>query len=173
MSQIETRNHKIKCHYGINDYAKYYKQNENEVDTNTFKSVLKDFLNAIRIEISTKSYTFRLPQRMGRVEIRKSKKEIKVDENGKIINKLVINWKATNKLWAENEEAKRKKIKIRYTNEHTNGYVFRPVYIKNTANFKNKSLYKMSVNREMRRATAPAIINKKMDAFLLNPVRNV
>ena len=88
-------------------------------------------------------------------------------KDGKIVNKLPVNWKATNKLWKENPEAKRKKIRIRYTNEHTDGYVFHVYYIKRNATFVNKGLYKMQVNREMARNMYNGIISGELDAFLL------
>jgi hypothetical protein len=170
MRQTETRAHKIKCHFGVEHYfSSYRKLSNNPQSSKIYRAVLKDYLDANRKAIYTSGYIFKLPQRLGRIEMRKSKKEVKIDKNGKVINKLPINWQATKKLWAENEQAKERKIKIRYTNEHTGGYVFRPRYIKNTANFKNKSLYKMSINREMRRNTKAAIMNKRMDAFLLSP----
>lgn len=170
MSQTETRNHKIKCQYGIADYLKFYKNTvDNPVDDKLYRKILRDYLVMNRDLVSEKAYTFRLPQRLGRIEVRKTKKEVKIDKNGNVVNKLAINWKKTNQLWKENKEAKKKKIKIRYTNEHTNGYIFRPRYIKNTANFKNKSVYKLSVNREMRRNMEGAIMNKTIDAFLLYP----
>jgi hypothetical protein len=170
MPQTETREHKIKCHYGMTDYWKYYKNNtEDPVSNLKFRKVFRDLMNANRNAISNFAYMFILPCRLGRIEIRKIKKEVKIDpKTGKIINKLVPNWQATKKLWKENPEAKAKKIILRYTNEHTNGYVFRPRYIKNTANFKNKTVYKMSINRELRRNTEPAIVNKRIDAFLLS-----
>ena len=170
MNQIESRNHKIKCHFGLPDYFRFYKQtSKNPKGKAKFSSVLKDYLNANRNAVSNFGYIFVLPQRMGRVEIRKNKAEIKVGKDGVIINKLAINWKETKKLWEENPEAKEKKIKIRYTNEHTGGYVFRPRYMKNTANYKNKSIYRMKVNRAMSRNTENAIMSKRMDAFLLSP----
>lgn len=169
---MQTRVHKIKCDFGITDYYKFYKSiSKDPVIASMYKDILREYLDSIRDLISKKGYIYRFPQRMGRIEIRKTKKEVKIGKNGEIINKLPINWKKTNELWAENEIAKEKKIKIRYTNEHTNGYVFRPVYMKNTANYKNKSIYKMSINREMRRNTAGPIMSKALDAFLLSPER--
>tara|TARA_R110000851_G_scaffold57420_2_gene133763 strand:+ start:8285 stop:8755 length:471 start_codon:yes stop_codon:yes gene_type:complete len=154
----------------MTDYWNHYKSNALEPVKNLlFRKVFRDYLNANRNAVSNFAYMFRLPQRLGRIEIRKTKKTVKVDpKTGKIINKLVPNWQATKKLWKENPEAKEKKIVLRYTNEHTDGYVFRPRYMKNTANYKNKSIYKMSVNRELRRNTEPAIVSKRIDAFLLS-----
>lgn len=154
----------------MTDYWNHYKDNAlDPVKNLKFRKVFRDWLSANRNAVSNFAYVFRLPQRLGRVEIRKILKEIKIDpETGAVINKLVINWQATKKLWLENPQAKEKKIKIRYTNEETDGYVFRAKYMKNTANFKNKSIYKMSVNRELRRNTEPAITSKRIDAFLLS-----
>jgi len=169
MSLQDKRNHKIKCHHGMNSYYKHYKETtKNPISKQLYTAIVKEFLNDIRDEISTNGYTFKLPQRLGKIELRKSKRTIKFDKEGNLINNLSINWKETNKLWKENLEAKIKKTKVRYTNEHTDGYVYKLVYLKYIANFKNKSLYTMSLNREMRRATAQPIINHKIDAFLLN-----
>ena len=167
MNQIESREHKVKCNYGLPQYYKAYKKNSKDPKSSkVYSAVLKDYLNANRNAVFNFGYIYVLPQRMGRIEIRKNKAEVKIDKNGKIINKLAPNWQATKRLWAENKEAKKKKIVIKYTNEHTDGYIFRPRYIKNTANYKNKSIYRMQVNREMRRNTNSAIMNKRLDAFL-------
>lgn len=166
----DTREHKVTCHYGLPDYYKDYKRNSKDpVDKTLYSKVLKDYLQATRDGISTFGKTFNFPERMGRIEMRKSKRAVKVDKEGKIVNNLPINWKETKKLWEENKEAEKKKVKIRYTNEHTNGYVFRPVYIKNTANYKNKTVYKLSINRALRRGSYLSIMNKRFDAFLLGP----
>ena len=170
MSQTETREHKIKCDYGLPDYRKDYKNSVKEPeDDETYNNVLIDWLMANQRAIRNFGYIFVLPKRMGRIEIRKTKGEVKIGKDGQVINNLAVNWKATRKLWSENEEAKEKKIKIRYTNEHSNGYIFRPRYMKNTANYKNKSIYRMSINRQLSRGTYSAIVSGKLDAFLLKP----
>jgi hypothetical protein len=167
-SQIDKRDHKIKCQYGMGDYARWYSKNtEAPVSDKIFRQVLKDFLKMNQEITSATGHSFKLPEQCGKIEIRKIKRELEVDENGKIINKLPINWQATKKLWAENPKAKDKKIKIRYTNEHTDGYVFHPYYIKRHANYKNKQYYKMQVNREMARNMYNSIMSGKLDAFLL------
>ena len=92
--------------------------------------------------------------------------EVKIDDDGNIINNLPINWRETRKLWAENDKAKEKKTKIRYTNEHTGGYTFRIFYRTSKANFKNKSIFKMKFNRTMKRQLSVSIFAGKIDAFL-------
>ena len=100
------------------------------------------------------------------MELRKVKTEVKIDEDGNIINKLPVNWKETNKLWKENPAAKEKGIKIRYTNEHTNGYTFKIFYLRSKANYNNKSMYQMQFNRDMKRTLSKSIFQGKIDAFL-------
>ena len=170
MNLQDKRNHKVKCHHGMNDYYKdYKKKSKTPVSKQVYSMVLKDFLNSMRTAVSQEGYAFKLPQRMGKIEIRKSKRKVEILDDGTIKNTLSVNWKETLKLWANNLEAKIKKTKIRYINEHTDGYVFSVVYLKHTANYKNKTVYNMSVNREMRRSTEIPIINHTIDAFLLKP----
>lgn len=165
----DKRNHKVKCDYGINDYWNYYKNtSEDPVTEEVYKKVLYDYLKINRNYISKFGRTFTLPKRLGRIEIRKFKQEIKVNQKGEIENNLTVNWKATKQLWKENKMAKEKKILIRYTNEHTKGYAFRVYYFKNSANFKNKSIYSMQVNRQLRRDTSIGILNKTIDSFLIS-----
>ncbi len=165
----DKRDHKVKCDYGINDYWKHYNTVVKEpVSEKIYKGVLLDYLKANRNYISKFGYTFNLPRRLGRIEIRKFKQEIKVNRDGEIENNLTVNWQATKKLWRDNAEAKEKKILIRYTNEHTRGYAFRAYYFKNSANFKNKSVYGMQVNRELRRNMSTGIFNKTIDSFLIS-----
>lgn len=169
MNQTETRDHKVKCHYGIKDYYNSYKKSSKKpVSSKLYSAILKEYLKLNQINISLFGYIFNLPKRLGRIELRKIKREVKI-KDGKIINNLPINWKGTKKLWSENPEAAKKKVKLRYSNEHSGGYVYRIVYVKYTANYKNKSIYKMQLNREMRRNTEKSILNKKVDAFLLIP----
>lgn len=169
MSHQDKRNHKVKSDYGKNDYYKHYSNTvENPVSKELWDNVLMDYLNSINEMISQKGYVFRIPCRLGTIELRKIKKEVKLDQNGNVINTFNVNWKETKKLWLENPKAKEKGIKIRYVNKHSDGYSFRIVYIKKSATFKNKSVYKMLINREMRRSTEKPIMNKELDAFLLN-----
>lgn len=169
MNPQDKRKHKIKCDYGTSHYYKAYKESFMEaVPNSVYSKILNDFLSQMRDSISQEGYIFNIPQRLGRIELRKNKREVTIDKDGNIKNTLPPNWKATKKLWESNEEARIKKTKIRYINEHTDGYVFRLYYIKNKANFKNKTIYKMSINRAMRRATEQPIITHKLDAFLLN-----
>ena len=164
----DKRNHSIKCDYGMGDYARWYEKNvDNPKSIHVFRKVVQDYLRLNQELISTKGYTFKLPEGCGRIEIRKVKRELEINDEGKVINKLPINWQATRKLWKENPKAEEKQIKIRYTNEHTDGYVFHPYYIKGNAKFNNKSIYRMQINRQMARNMFKSIMSGELDAFLL------
>ena len=170
MSQTETRNHFIKCKYGLPAYRKSYMQKtENPVDDKTYNSVLLDWLTANQRAVYLFGYVFVFPKRMGKIEIRKRKGTVKIANDGSVINKLAVNWAETRKLWKENPKAKADKIRIRYTNEHSGGYIFSIRYIKSRANYKNKSIYHMKVNRTLKRNIEPLIKSGKLDAFLLTP----
>jgi hypothetical protein len=151
----------------MNDYYRAYSKESNApVDRTTYSSIIKEFNGYVRERISKKGAGYIFPYRLGKVELRKVKTEVKIDENGNVINNLPPNWKETWKLWNENPKAKEKGVKIRYTNEHTGGYTFRISYIRSKANFKNKSIYKMQFNRQMKRQLSKSIFAGRIDAFL-------
>tara|TARA_R110002020_G_scaffold100855_1_gene238052 strand:+ start:18991 stop:19497 length:507 start_codon:yes stop_codon:yes gene_type:complete len=164
----DKRNHRVKTDYGSIDYYKHFVRvtGNSSVSRALFGQIIKEFNSHVRERISTKGAEFIFPNRIGKVELRKVKTEVKIAEDGTIINNLPVNWRATRKLWNENERAKEKKTKIRYTNEHTDGHTFKIFYIRSKANYKNKSVYKMQFNRDMKRKLSKSIFAGRIDAFL-------
>jgi len=164
----DVRLHRIKSDFGNGDYYKsFLKESEDKsISRAKFGDVLREFNNHVRDRISTKGAEYIMPNRTGKIELRKLQTEVKIDDDGSIINNLPINWRETRNLWAESDKAREKKIKIRYTNEHTGGYTFRIFYRTSKANFKNKSIYKMKFNRTMKRQLSTSIFAGKIDAFL-------
>jgi len=164
----DKRLHRVKSDFGSLDYYKHFikKTGNDHISGITFGEVLREFNEYIRERISTKGVEYIMPNRVGKLELRKIKTELKIDENGSIINNLPVNWKATRELWAESEKSKEKGTKIRYTNEHTDGHTFRIFYRTSKANYKNKSIYKMKVNRGMKRMLSKSIFAGRIDAFL-------
>jgi hypothetical protein len=164
----DKRLHRVKCDFGSLDYYKYFikKTGNNHISGIKFGEVLREFNEHVRERISTKGVEYIMPNRVGKIELRKIKTEVKIDDDGNIINNLPVNWKATRELWAESEKAKEKGTRIRYTNEHTNGHTFRIFYRTSKANYKNKSIYKMKVNRGMKRMLSKSIFAGRIDAFL-------
>ena len=172
MIKEDKRKHRIKTDFGNYDYYKYFVANCSNYDCNkemsraTFGQIIKEFNTHVRDRISTKGAEYTFPFRIGKLELRKLKTEVKIDEDGKIINNLPVNWRETRRLWGENEQARKNNTKIRYTNEHTEGYTFRIFYKTSKANFKNKSIYKMKVNRTLKRQLSKSIFAGRIDAFL-------
>lgn len=156
--------------FGTNDYYKHYKDSltkyQNPVSRKVYGEILKEFNGFVRDGLSNKGIGYVFPHGLGRMELRKSKQEVFIDDNGDVKNFLPVNWKETRKLWNENPAAKEKKVKIKYTNEHTGGYTFRIVYQRSRANYKNKSVYKIRFNREMKRNLSKSIFQGRIDAFL-------
>ena len=164
----DKRNHFVKSDYGTNDFYRDFKKNNPEIEMTRgeYGLILNGFNSHLREKISSKGAGFILPCRIGRVELRKIKTEVKLDEDGNIVNNLPVNWKATREFWKSNEDAKEKNVKIRFTNEHTDGYTFKVSYLKSKALYKNKSVYKIRFNRELKRNLSKSIFKGRIDAFI-------
>jgi hypothetical protein len=167
MIEEDKRSHRVKSDYGMSDYFKHYSiENKALVDEPTFGKIIREFNTNIRDRLSLKGAEYIFPYRLGKIELRKVKTEVKIDADGNIINNLPVNWKETRRLWKENPGAQDKGIKIRFTNEHTDGHTFRIFYMKSKANYKNKSIYRMQFNRQMKRQLSKSIFAGRIDAFL-------
>ena len=165
----DKRIHRVKADFGSGDFYKHFASNPKMkvlVPRVTYGEILREFNGHVRDRISTKGAEYFFPCKVGKVELRKVKSEIKIDDDGNIINNLPINWRETRKLWDESEKAREKKTKIRYTNEHTDGHTFRIFYKRSKANFKNKSIYKLRFNRDLKRQLSRSIFAGRIDAFL-------
>ena len=164
----DKRDHKVKTHYGMKDYFNFYlkKPGVKKVSRTVYGEVIKEFNGHVRDRLSMKGAGYIFPFRLGKIELRKVKTEVKIGDDGEIINNLPINWRETRKLWNESPKAKERGVKIRFTNEHTEGHTFRIFYIRSKANYKNKSIYKMQFNRQMKRQLSQSIFAGRIDAFL-------
>lgn len=164
----DVRLHRVMSDFGTGHFYKHFISDPEmkNISRYTYGEILREFNGHVRDRISTKGAEYFFPCKIGKVELRKVKCEVKIDEDGNIINNLPPNWKATRELWAENEKARKNKTKIRYTNEHTDGHTFRIFYKRSKANFKNKSIYKIRFNRDLKRQLSRSIFEGKIDAFL-------
>tara|TARA_R110000772_G_scaffold62137_2_gene139641 strand:+ start:3649 stop:4158 length:510 start_codon:yes stop_codon:yes gene_type:complete len=163
----DNRSHIVKADYGTNDYYRFYKKKyRTEVSRLTYGQIVREFNEHTRDRLSHKGAGYIIPNGLGKIELRKMKTEVKIDDDGAIINHLPTNWKETRKLWNENEKARQKRVKIKFTNEHTDGHMFRIVYLRSKATYKNKSVYKMRFNRTMKRDLSKSIFQGRIDAFL-------
>lgn len=168
---------KITSHYNTPDYYKYYKQknfgtnkeSKFYLTSSQYTKILKDFFDLVIEDLIMTGEEFIFPSNMGKLQIRKYKSEIKIGEDGKVVNHLPVDYAATNKLRASNPEAAKNKIVVRHLNKHTGGYTFRYIYIKNKAKYKNKSAYSFKATRtnKLKIAKAVKIFKKKIDFLKL------
>lgn len=158
------RHHKVNNSYGSKDAFHYYRK----IKPNDSKYVLTDcqYLKIIRLindelrKSLIEGKDVLLPERMGRLELRKSKNSIKFVD-GKLKTNLPVNWDATLKLWYNNPSSKNKKQLVRQETIET----YRVYYNKNKANYNNKSFYEFSTNREIKLGLKKNIKLNKIDAF--------
>ncbi len=158
---------KIKVHVGMIDFYNHYcfttfrekvgnktithYDSKYSVDRNMYGQIVDFFHKRISEEIMLDNFEFKLPERLGILSIKKRKPKLKFDEEGKLINTMPIDWKATKDLWEEDAESKELKKLVRHLNEHTNGYVPYWCYNSYPGTFKNKSVYKFKSTRTNKR----------------------
>lgn len=80
---------------------------------------------------------------MGRLELRKEYRGVYINEDGTMNITYPVDWKATLKLWFEDEEARNNKTLIRRTDQ----WVYRIYHDKWDATFNNKMFYDFTLNR--------------------------
>lgn len=149
LNLTSSRHHNIKSDYGVNDYYKYYRQNGGKLNKTTFSAILLEFNRNLYPLICTPTYHYKLPKRMGIILIDKFKNYIKFVD-GKVQSNLPVNWQETMKLWETDLKAKENKTLVRYENKHSNRNSFKFKYKKKSANYKNKSLYRILINRGLK-----------------------
>lgn len=150
---------KIQVDYGRDDiYSLYKKSVDNPVDKKMHSAVLNSFNKAISKAITENAFEYIIPFRLGILRIKKYKAQYKIDEEtGKIIGNLPVNWKATNELWKDNDEAKKDKKMVYHTNEHSNGYQYKWNFSNYRSNCVNKSAYCFVPSRTNKRTLAALI----------------
>ncbi len=149
------------------DLFNYYKNNTKEkiVTNKEYQKILKLYGEISFKKMMYENFHFRLPERMGDLYVIKTFMFNSNKEGEKI--KLPVDWNATKKLWAKNEEAKQNKILVKHLNKHTDGYLIRIKYDRKTSNFKNKTFYTFKLKREFTRELAKSVKNPslKLDYF--------
>ena len=110
-------------------------------------------LNAEVMELMIKeAYEFKVGFGIGTLSVKKKKIKLLYTRDGVLKRKyLGVNWGETNKLWESDPEAKAKKLRIFYTNEHTDGYKFQFYWDKKPKKIKNKTVYQFIATRYYKR----------------------
>jgi hypothetical protein len=160
---------KIKVHYGRVDMYKHYiettekEPGKTQVSYSDYCAVLNKFNKDISKAIMEDAYEYILPNRVGTIRIKKYKPKIQLDDEGKLItNNLAVDYKATNELWRNNEEAKENKKLVYHLNNHSDGYRYVWYYSTYRSNLPNKSLYRFVPTRTNKRELSKLI---KDDTF--------
>lgn len=166
----------------IKDYYNYYKNNLTKkelplgtdlkdlsynVTSTTYRKILMSIFLKAREKMILNNLEYQLPCKMGKISIFKHKKKLKLDEDGNIITKLAVDYKATREMWAEDPEMRVKKKVIFNLNDHTDGYTFKITWIKNNCNMFKKKFYKLVPVRDFKRQV-PKLLKEKpnLDFFL-------
>ncbi len=162
---------KIKTHYGMKDYFKFFKKEYPDLNITNKKyyDIIADFNEGLINLIIENNVEYNLPHLGSSLSVKKTKQLPKIVE-GKLVNKTPVDWVATNKLWLEDEEAREKKLLVRYNNYHTSKHVFGISFKKYIYPFKNKKYYKFKTNRDFARLLGKRINDQdkdKYDAYLL------
>lgn len=160
----DSRNHKVTGSLGVYDAYKYIRKNKwfnigRPLTEHEFYSIIRR-VNEYLAHNLLYGHDIVLPNRMGRVELRKTNTYIKLD-NGKIKTNLPIDWDRTLQLWQEDEESYNNKTLIKVEQEE----LFKCQYNKELANYNNKSFYQFSLNRDLKKRISKKIKNKELDAL--------
>jgi len=154
----------------MSDYYNFFKKEYKlDISNKKFYDVIADFNREIVNLIIEENLDYQLPYLGSSISITKIKQVPKI-KDGKLINNSPIDWVATNKLWNDDEEAKEKKLLVRFSNYHTSKYIFKIYFKKYIYSFKNKKYFKFKSIRSFSRLLGKRIKDdnkEKYDAFLL------
>lgn len=124
-------------------YKEYKEEYEHDqvynVEYKLFVSVVEDFYKEMMDKILLNGTKFKLPYRLGFVQVLKRKMDYK--------NNLAIDWDKTNKTGK----------KIYHINDHTGGFKYFFRWDKTGVIFKHKSLYRLVMTRTHKRMLAKLI----------------
>lgn len=151
----------------MKNYHKYFENKHGEIDKKLFNKVITEFNKGIVDLILNENISYKMPALHLELQVRKEKRKPRL-EKGKLVNPVPVDWKRTNALWERDEEAKKKKLLVRYNNSHSSGYVFRIMIKKFNSSVKNKSLLKIKPNRAFQRKLSKRIkdLDNPFDAYL-------
>lgn len=156
------RKTKIKNCIGMKEAYAYYSDTINKLKLSDYRKVVRT-INQLIQEAVTNGEDVTLPKKMGELQLRKYK--TKVDfKDGKMITNLPIDWFETLKLWEVDKQAEKDKFLVRTESS----YIYRVLYKRQKANFKNKTMFQFRTNRSLRLKLKDKIINGNIDAFLVN-----
>lgn len=160
----DKRNITVTKSFGVYDAYKYIRKNHwfnigRSLKEHEFYSIIRKVNQLLAVEIAL-GHTIVFPAQMGRLELRKVKNGAKLVD-GELWVKYPVDWDKTVRLWFQDEEAYKNKIKLRRENKYT----YRVKYCKFRANYNNKIFYEFSLNRYIKKALKNNIDEHKTDTL--------
>ena len=161
----DTRIHKVHNSLGVYDGYKWLRKNKwlgmNPISEHDYYSIIRN-VNKLLVKNFLSTGTIKFPERMGEITLKKYPAKI-VLENGKIKTNLPIDWDATLHLWAEDKNSYNNRTLIRSEEKE----LFKVFYIKNKAQYNNKSFYSFNLNRDIKIALKKQLKEGLLDAFMV------
>lgn len=165
-SKIKQRKHNNNCDYRSQHYAKKFKEINPSISITEplHTKIIITFFSIVFRKIVNDMYKFHFPG-LGYFYLVKNKQEVKVDDNGVAYISTATNWKETNKIRKQTGD---NTIEIKYTNEHTNGYVYSIYWDKKNMVFVNKRFYSFILKQPLQRYLAKIILSntKPLNAYI-------
>jgi hypothetical protein len=136
---------------------------EYDITEQLYSSILKEINLSIIKTIILENFEFKLPCNLGTLSMKQSPIEYKLDENGELDTKVLsVDYKATRKLWLEDDQARNEKKLIFLTNEHTNGNRMAYWWSKKSARVSGIAVYYFMACRQVKRAPVNYLKNKEL-----------
>lgn len=159
----EPKEHEVTNSYGLLEGYRYLRKNNKislDIPYKNFSTIIKE-MNKVMGKYIANGEEMVLPQRMGKIEIRRYEPGIRMIDGKPVPYSMAINWKETLKLWEIDEESRKNKVLVRYEDR----VAYKLLYNKSYATYKNKMFYKMNINRGIKKSLSANIKNNKIDAF--------
>lgn len=158
------KNFKVSGSWGVHDALNYVRSHGwfdigRPMTEHDFYYIIRN-INKLLAEGLVNGHEIQFPHSMGKLEIRRFKGGVRINNKGKLINTYTIDWDKTMKLWYKDEEARNMKILVRNENDF-----YRIAYNKYHAHYTNQIFYEFTTNRFMRKAILGKGINGKLDTL--------
>ena len=139
-------------------YKNYKENSKHPVDYKTFKTILIEYHQEIINLMIFKGREFKMPFKLGCLRIRKKKRKIRLNKEGKVNKKCWMpDWKGTKELWEtkfpgmSEEDILKLPVKdrgIKYlSNDHTGNYSCRVIWDKTLCGVKNQYFYSFRASK--------------------------
>lgn len=138
---------KLNCTYNIRKIVHYIKEHKMlpfVVDRALFGRIISDCNKEAIKELIDKK-VFKLPSALGRLELIKTHKYIKIKDD-KVVTNNVIDWPNTIKLWYEDKGAYNNRTLVRLNRK----VLFIPIYNKSPSRYKNNKYFGIEFKRSLK-----------------------